>query len=66
VTVTGWRKSSYSMSNGACGEVSTAHGAVLVRDSKLGDSSPVLTFGGGEWAAFTTRIRKGTAVGDGD
>jgi len=31
----------------------------LVRDSKLGDSSPVLTFGEDEWRAFQDAVKAG-------
>lgn len=46
-----WRRSSYC-ANGACVEVSTGDGRVLVRDSKLGDESPVIEFTPSEWRSF--------------
>jgi Domain of unknown function (DUF397) len=49
-----WRKSRHSASNGHCLEV--RHG-VQVRDSKLGEDSPVLSFTAGAWAQFLAGIR---------
>lgn len=43
-----WRKSSHSNANG-CVEVS---GAVKVRDSQLGEGSPVLAFTPAAWRRF--------------
>lgn len=53
-----WRKSSYSGGNGGnCVEVAgDAGGGLLVRDSKLGDASPVLYFRADEWAAFIAGV----------
>jgi hypothetical protein len=51
-----WRKSTHSFSNGNCVEVATP-GSVLVRDSKLGDASPVLVFTAAQWAAFTSSLK---------
>ncbi|MCE6994166.1 DUF397 domain-containing protein [Saccharothrix sp. S26] len=48
----GWRKSSYSESANGCVEVGSSVAAVGVRDSKLGDRSPVLTFSRRAFAAF--------------
>ena len=70
----GWRKSSYSFSNGNCAEIAAwrksayskeancvevgrAAAVVGVRDSNLGDSSPVLVFPGVAWGRFTAAIR---------
>lgn len=52
-----FRKSSYSHANGSCVEVA-APGAVLVRDSKLGDASPVLSFTRKEWGALLAAVRR--------
>jgi hypothetical protein len=55
-----WRTSSYSGNNGgACIEVASV-GAVAVRDSK-DPAGPVLAFGPQAWAAFTARVKTGTA-----
>jgi len=56
-----WRKSSLSEANGACLKVArSAHGTIGVRDSKQGDSGPVLDFTSREWAAFMQSIRSAT------
>jgi hypothetical protein len=47
-----WRKSSYSESANGCVEVGSSPVAVGVRDSKLGERSPVLTFSRRAFAAF--------------
>ncbi|MFJ3904620.1 DUF397 domain-containing protein [Streptomyces sp. NPDC090025] len=48
-----WRKSSYSGSEGGdCVEVAAHAAAVHVRDSKLGDGSPVCTVSPAAWYAF--------------
>lgn len=53
-----WRKSSYSEADGNCLEVAhSASGTISVRDSKQGDSSPVLNFSPREWFAFTQTVR---------
>lgn len=67
-----WRKSSHSFSNGNCAEVaawrtsSRSYGAgecvqvaagVLVRDSKLGEASPVLAVPPSAWEAFTAAVK---------
>ena len=55
-----WRKSSHC-DGGACAEVAlvAVPGEVLVRDSKLGDASPILTFTPAEWAVFLGQVRAG-------
>jgi hypothetical protein len=55
----GWRKSTYSSSNGGdCTEVATAPGAILVRDSRNPDG-PRLNFGPDTWRAFADRVKTG-------
>ena len=55
-----WVKSSYSSGSQGCVEVADlADGGKAVRDSKLGEASPVLVFTAQEWTAFTTGILKG-------
>ncbi|MGA8113495.1 MAG: hypothetical protein WCA46_07540 [Actinocatenispora sp.] len=34
-------------------------GIVQVRDTKLGEASPILPFASGQWASFTTAIEEG-------
>jgi hypothetical protein len=49
----GWRKSSRSAAQDNCVEITTAvPGWVGVRDSKLGDHSPILAFTLDEWRAL--------------
>ena len=50
-----WIKSEHSGADG-CVEVGAVDGDVLVRDSKLGESSPVLRFTWAEWRAFVDGI----------
>lgn len=54
-----WRKAAKSNNNGACAEVRAIEGGVQVRDSKLGDGSPVLFFTPGEWDAFLDGAKGG-------
>ena len=55
-----WVKSSKSNNNGSCVEIQAAgQGGVNVRDSKLGDQSPILTFTASEWDAFVDGVRAG-------
>ncbi|GAA3865226.1 hypothetical protein GCM10022243_34290 [Saccharothrix violaceirubra] len=56
-----WRKSRRSAGNGACVELATRPGTRLtaVRDSKIGDDSPVLAFGPGGMRAFLLMAKDG-------
>jgi hypothetical protein len=55
-----WIKSSRSSTNGSCVEIEgNGVGGVKVRDSKLGDQSPILTFTATEWDAFVEGVRLG-------
>lgn len=60
-TTWSWRKSSRSATSGECVEVGTSAStvAVGVRDSKLGEDSPILTFKPGAMAAFVTTAKNG-------
>ncbi len=54
-----WRKSSYS-DNSHCVEVADLpDGGRLVRDTKLGEDSPVLRYTAAEWRAFIAGIKSG-------
>lgn len=56
-----WRKSSRSGGNGgACVEVAATPAATGVRDSKLGDASPILPFTSATWSSFLTQVKSGT------
>jgi len=53
----GWRKSSYSGSNGgACVETASADGVILVRDTTDRDGG-TLGFSASAWDAFTGGLR---------
>jgi uncharacterized protein DUF397 len=54
-----WRKSTFSNDTGACVEVADLATGTGVRDSKLGDASPVLSVTTTQWAAFTAGLRGG-------
>ena len=54
-----WRKSTYS-DNGKCVEMAALDdGTIGVRDDKLGDNSPVLSFTRAEMAAFLAGAKAG-------
>jgi hypothetical protein len=55
-----WRKASKSEGGEGCVEVAFAEdGTVGVRDSKLGDGSPILEFTPHEWDCFGDGMTKG-------
>jgi hypothetical protein len=55
-----WRKSTYSNSQAACVEVADlAAGGQAVRDSKLGDASPVLSFTTAQLSALAAEVKGG-------
>jgi len=53
-----WRKSNTS-GDSSCVEVAFADGWIGVRDTKAGDTSPVLAFTEDEWRAFLSGARSG-------
>jgi hypothetical protein len=55
-----WTKSSFSSMNGNCVEISRLTvDRIGVRDTKDGDSGPVLFFTSAEWSAFLAGAREG-------
>jgi len=58
VTNLQWHKSSYSGSGNNCVEVASMAAAVAVRDSKHPDGGH-LVFGGDDWKAFITGVKRG-------
>ena len=52
-----WRKPRRSVNNGACVEIGDGPAVVGVRDSKLGDDSPVLKWSPDAWRAFTEEVK---------
>lgn len=55
-----WWKSSRSNGGGAaCVMVAQVPGVTGVRDSKLGEASPVLPFAAGAWASFLQDVKAG-------
>jgi Domain of unknown function (DUF397) len=55
-----YQKADKSNPNGECVEVrELPDGTIEVRDSKLGEGSPVLRFTPGEWDAFLDGARNG-------
>lgn len=54
-----WKKSSRSGSTGgACVEVRGHGGVVQVRDTKLGETSPILDASPADWRGFLTAVAK--------
>ena len=51
-----WRRASLC-NGGACVEAGSGDAVVGVRDSQLGDASPVLVFSGGAWERFTAALK---------
>jgi hypothetical protein len=56
---TPWIKASRSGSGGSCVQLRTREDGVEVRDSKAGESGPVLRFTPAEFAAFLDGARNG-------
>jgi hypothetical protein len=54
-----WIKSTHSLGSGTCVEARTGDGVVQMRDSKLGDDSPILEFSPPAWQAFLDGITAG-------
>lgn len=57
--MTDWRKSSFSHDNGCVEFADLGDGMVGVRDDKLGDASPVLSFTRGEINAWLQGAKAG-------
>ncbi len=56
-----WRKASYSVGNGACVEVSSVNGNMLVRDSQIPDS-PMIGYPAETWRSFLAGIKANNAI----
>ena len=52
----GWRKSSYSGSNGSCVETASDNGVIMVRDTTDRHGS-TLAVGAQAWVQFTNTLR---------
>lgn len=52
-----WRKASYSNGIGNCVEAGHGRGVVGVRESQLGDGSPVLEVSPAAWRGFLAGLR---------
>jgi hypothetical protein len=62
--MTTWKKSSYSSDSGNCVEVRHVDGRVEIRDSKLSDDSPVITYSPDEWRAVLYAVNDGYEPGE--
>jgi Domain of unknown function (DUF397) len=55
-----WQHSRMCSINGSCVEIAAlSGGGVAIRDGKLGEASPVLTFTQEEWDAFAAGVKAG-------
>jgi len=55
-----WKKSSHSGNDSGCVEIKEGvNESIMVRDSKLGDAGPILTFTPHEWACFVAGVKDG-------
>lgn len=59
MTEVAWIHSSYSSESANCVETAPVDGEVWVRDSKLGEASPSLSFGSDAWAGFVAAVKAG-------
>ena len=55
--VSDWRVATYTGGQGNCVEVGQSAAVVAVRDTKDGESGPVLRFDPSVWQAFTERLK---------
>ena len=55
--VLAWRKSKYSVANGACAEVRAVPGSVMVRDSRAA-SGVRLRFASAVWQEFAAHLKE--------
>jgi hypothetical protein len=52
-----WHKSSRSANGNNCVEVSDSSETIAIRDSKLGERSPVLSVDADQWRAFIAYVK---------
>lgn len=52
-----WKKSSRSTQGGQCVQTAGVRGAALIRDSKLGERSPILSLSPAVFGRFVDAIR---------
>ena len=58
----GWRTASDCNGASSCVEVASVDGCILVRDSKLGDASPVLRVPVPAWWSFLAAVKTGQTL----
>ncbi|MGH3940012.1 MAG: DUF397 domain-containing protein [Pseudonocardiaceae bacterium] len=58
-----WFTSSYSAAQAQCVELAFLAGHRWIRDSKLGEASPVLAVTPAHWSAFTAAAKAGSLNG---
>jgi hypothetical protein len=60
MTLTNWRKSTYSRAHQNCVEAAAGHALVAARDSQDPDG-PVIEVSPGAWTEFTTHVKHATS-----